>query len=65
LETQRLEKGEGGGRRMKPLLWLMRTDITFSFRLREMKTETGLRYSGIREIKNVWEETVEDEIRDC
>jgi hypothetical protein len=43
----------------------MRTDITFSFRLREMKTETGLRYSGIREIKNVWEETTEDEMRDC
>jgi hypothetical protein len=49
LETQCLE-GWGWGRRMKPLLRLMRTDITFSFRLREMNTETRLRYNGIREI---------------
>jgi hypothetical protein len=38
----------------------MRRDIAFSFRLRKMKKETGLRYSGNREIKNVWKETVED-----
>jgi hypothetical protein len=38
----------------------MRRDVVFSFRLRKMKTETGLRYSGNREIKNVWKETVED-----
>jgi hypothetical protein len=29
-----------------------------------MKKETGLRYSGNREIKNVWKETVEDAMWD-
>jgi hypothetical protein len=49
---------------MKPLLRVMRRDTAFCFRLRKMKTETGLRYSGNREIKNVWKETGEDAMRD-